>query len=50
MTQEQLKAQFIEECIKGKDKMFVSEPLNIRHSAMFDSYKRGYFAGKRSES
>ena len=41
MTEEQKKQLFIEFCLTKKDRIFLSEPFNTRHSQMFDAFKVG---------
>ena len=41
MTEAQKKELFIEFCLTEKDRIFLSNPLNTRHNAMFEAFKIG---------
>ena len=41
MTEAQKKQLFIELCLTKKDKQNLSNPMNTRHSQMFDAFKIG---------
>ena len=46
MSEEQKKQLFIQHCLTKKDKIFLSEPFNTRHSQMFDAFKIGLEMGR----
>mgnify|MGYP003638788926 FL=1 len=45
MSEEQKKELFIEMCLTKKDKVFLSEPMNTKHEAMYAAFKTGLELG-----
>ena len=43
MSEEQKKQLFIQHCLTKKDKIFLSEPMNTKHEAMYAAFKHGMF-------
>jgi len=46
MNEEQKKALFIEHCLTKKDKVFLSDPMNTKHEAMYAAFKAGVEMGR----
>ena len=47
MKEEQLKELFLELCLTKAERVFVSEPMNIRLEGKFDAFKIGLEIGAR---
>lgn len=47
MNDEQIKQLFIEQCLTEQDKVFLSNPLNTRHNAMYEAFKKGLLLGEK---
>ena len=41
MSEEQKKELFIKHCLSDKEKVFLSNPLNTKHNAMFETFVIG---------
>lgn len=48
MSEEQKKQLFIDTCLTSKDQVFLSNPLNTRHNAMYEAFKAGLLLGEKS--
>tara|TARA_R110002074_G_scaffold199659_2_gene367478 strand:+ start:2160 stop:2309 length:150 start_codon:yes stop_codon:yes gene_type:complete len=46
MSEEQKKQLFIQYCLTKKDKIFLSEPMNTKHEAMYAAFKTGVEMGR----
>lgn len=46
MSEEQKKQLFIHHCLTKKDKIFLSEPMNTKHEAMYMAFKTGVEMGR----
>ena len=46
MSEEQKKQLFIQHCLTKKDKIFLSEPMNTKHEAMYAAFKTGKNLGR----
>ena len=48
MSEDKIKELFIEHCISDKERVFLSNPLNTKHNAMFETFKIGLLLGEEA--